>query len=440
VAIDLDSGTGLFDRLGRIGYVYQVVTDFFAGVSANQLEKEVNDILLEYDGASNVVRSAVEGVLESKSRFQLDPERFLLDLAGAAELTLIEMAHADNPLQQKTLERAIAELIKQMRAASETVDANEPAVSTSAAAGNDGTATIVCSLTGPKGERLEYVYPEDITLTCSVAAARTGTIEVFGESSAAPTGQSVFWPDGSAAATTLAVIDPSADGFLVNGDFENWTTGVLNSWTAITGTFAEETSIRQFGLKAARVTGNGSTLHQIRQEVTSLVESQTVYVATISLQLSSVPAAGVLVLDLFDGISVINDDAGNAQTFSISLTSGISTSQFTTLATTFRLPTPLPDNVYFRVRFSTALSNTVILYVDSCSFGAEAVQIYEGGPYIAVVSTFDKLAAGDNWNIAVTNDLRGGIQTLFWRLFDRPDLMLPSTTGGTETVADSLIG
>lgn len=440
MAIDLDSGTGLFDRLGRIGYVYQVVSDFFAGASANQLEKEVNDILAEYDGASNIVRSAVDGVLESKSRFQLDPERFLLDLATAAELTVIEMAHADNPLQEKTIDRALEELIKQMRAGSETVDANEPSVSITAASGNDGTATIVCSLTGPKGERLECVYPEDITLTCSVAAARSGTIEVYAEASAAPTGQSVFWPDGSAASTTITAIDPSADGFLTNGDFENWTVGVLDSWTAITGTFAEEGTIKQFGSKCAKVTGDGATLHQIRQEVTSLVESQAVYVATIALRLSSVPAAGVLVLDLFDGTSVINDDAGTAQTYSITLTSGVSTSQFTTFATTFRLPSPLPDNVYFRVRFSTALSNTVILYVDSCSFGAEAVQLYDGGPFIAAVATFDKLAVGDNWNIAVTNDLRGAIQTLFWRLFDRPDLMLPSATGGTETIADSLIG
>ena len=440
MAIDLDSGTGLFDRLGRIGYVYQVVSDFFAGASANQLEKEVNDILAEYDGASNIVRSAVEGVLESKARFQLDPERFLLDLKGAAESTLIEMAHADNPLQEKTLERALAELIKQMKAASETVDANEPTATITAAAGNDGTATIVCGLTGADGQTLEYLYPEDITLTCTGASARTGTIEAYGESSAAPTGQSVFWPDGSNAAITFNVIDPSIDGFLVNGDFENWTAGVLDSWTASVGTFAEETSIKQFGAKCAKVTGNGSTLHEIRQNVTSLVESQTVYVATIALRLSSVPAAGVLWLDLFDGTSIIQDDAGTQQRFQIPLTSGVSTSQFTTFAKTFFLPSPLPDSVFFRVRFGTALSNTVICYLDSCSFGAQATQLYDGGPYIAAVSTFDKLAIGDNWNIAIANDLRGATQTLFWRLFDRPDLKLPSSIGGFETISDALIG
>ncbi len=440
MAIDFDSGTGLFDRLGRIGYVYQVVSDFFAGASANQLEKEVNDILAEYDGASNIVRSAVEGVLESKTRFQLDPERFLLDLQGAAESTLIEMAHADNPLQEKTLERALAELIRQMKAANKTVDANEPSATITASAGNDGTLAIVCSLTGPQGQRLEYVFPEDITLTCTVASGQTGTLEAYGETSAAPSGQSVFWPDGSSAATSFNVIDPSLDGFLVNGDFESWAAGAIVTWTPVVGTFNEETTIKQFGAKCAKVTGNGSTLHQIMQPVTTLVEAQTVYVATIALRLSSVPAAGILVLDLFDGTSVINDDAGNAQTFSIPLTSGVSTSQFTTFATTFRLPSPLPDSVFFRVRFSTALSNTVTLYLDSCSFGAQAIQLYDGGPFIAAVSTWDKLAIGDNWNIAIANDLRGAMQTLFWRLFDRPDLLLPSVTNGTENVSDALIG
>ncbi len=255
MAIDFDSGTGLFDRLGRIGYVYQVVSDFFAGASANQLEKEVNDILAEYDGASNIVRSAVEGVLESKTRFQLDPERFLLDLQGAAESTLIEMAHADNPLQEKTLERALAELIRQMKAANKTVDANEPSATITASAGNDGTLAIVCSLTGPQGQRLEYVFPEDITLTCTVASGQTGTLEAYGETSAAPSGQSVFWPDGSSAATSFNVIDPSLDGFLVNGDFESWAAGAIVTWTPVVGTFNEETTIKQFGAKCASLKG-----------------------------------------------------------------------------------------------------------------------------------------------------------------------------------------
>jgi hypothetical protein len=86
------------------------------------------------------------------------------------------------------------------------------------------------------------------------------------------------------------------------------------------------------------------------------------------------------------------------------------------------------------------LSNTVTLYLDSCSFGAQAIQLYDGGPFIAAVSTWDKLAIGDNWNIAIANDLRGAMQTLFWRLFDRPDLLLPSVTNGTENVSDALIG
>lgn len=440
MAIDLRSGNGLFDRLGRIGYVMKIVQDFFAGSAVNQLEKEVNDVLAKFDGASNVIRSSVDGLVETKSRFQLDPEAFMLGLKQCAETTFIEMAHADNPLQEKTIERALEEVAVQMTAASETIDANEPTVTVTAAATNEGVASVVASLVGTNGRTLQCVYPEDITLTVTSSVAQGGTIAIYGEASLAENGQSVFWPDGSAASTTITVINPASDGYLINGGFENWTAGVLDTWTAITGTLAEETTIKQFGAKCAKVTGNGSTLHQVRQDVTGFLEQRVNYVATIALRLSSVPAAGVLVLDLFDGTNVINDDNGTPQTFSISLTTGISTTAFTTVSTVFRLPSPKPTQIFFRIRFSTALSNTVILYLDSCSFGVTPTQLYTGGPYLAVVSTASTLSLGDKWTVTVANDLRGAFQTLIWQLFNLPAYQLPSNTAGTETISDALIG
>lgn len=442
MAIDLDGGTGLFDRLGRLGHVFNIVSKFFTSYDTDQLEKEVNDVILEYDGAtSNAIRSCVDGIVEALQNFQLGPERFMSDLQAIAETTLVEMANADNTLSEKTVEAALIELIKQMRAGSETVDANEPTISTAAFGSNEGTAGVLASLTSPLGETRQCVFPEDILVTADSVSARGATLSVKGENTRADSGISVFWPDGSGASASLTMIDPSADGVLTNGDFETWTAGpTLGTWTAVTGTVAQESTNKQFGSYAGKITGDGSTLTQIRQDVSSLVQSQTVYVASIALKLSSVPAAGVLTIDLFDGTAVIQDDSGNNQSYSITLTSGVSTSAFTTFVTSFRLPSPLPSTIYFRVRLSTALSNTVILYLDSCCFGVEATELYDGGPFIAFVATDDKLAVGDYWTITVANDFRGTFQTLFWRLFNEPELMLPSATGGTETINDALLG
>lgn len=441
MTVDLDSGAGIFDRLGKIGYVMQITSDWFQGSGSGKLEQEIADVFGVYTTAANAVRGSLDSLLESKTAFQGDADAMLMALRDAAETTVIQMVHADDPLPSMDVETALKRLALQMSGASETLDANEPSASVTAAT-NDGIAKVIISFVGPTGKTRECVYDEDIVFECtSSSSAVLASLTIKGEASAASNGMSVFWPDGSTCDLTTTLINPELDGVLDNGGFETWSASTTpGTWTVVSGTWTQESTTKHLGSYGAKVTGDGATLHQIKQDVTASVFSQTVYAWSLALRVSSVPAAGVITVDLHDGTSVINDDAGNAQSQTISLTSGVSTSAWTTFGGAFRLPSPKPSSVFYRIRFSTALSNTVVCYLDSAMFGKAMTELYEGGPYAAVVATSSQLGIGDRWTVDVTNDYRGALQTLVWRLFGLPACQLPSATGGSETVSDALLG
>jgi len=63
MAVDLDSGNGLFDRLGRLGYALNVTNTFIGGTSADDLPTEIEDVLDEYESGTNDEKLAIEGLL-----------------------------------------------------------------------------------------------------------------------------------------------------------------------------------------------------------------------------------------------------------------------------------------------------------------------------------------------------------------------------------------
>lgn len=188
--------------------------------------------------------------------------------------------------------------------------------------------------------------------------------------------------------------------------------------------------------KALEFDGDASQLTQIRQLLSGL-KSQTPYTFNGWFKTDSVPAAGVLTIDLYDGSAIINDDQAVANSFTIDCTT--LTTSFVAYNGTFRLPRVVPAIVYLRIRLSTALSNTSSVYIDHCSFG-QASELYAGGPYAALFSGAVGFAIGDTFTIAVTNNRAGEFQEWFERFFDMraKGLLLPSDSSGS--IADSLIG
>lgn len=190
------------------------------------------------------------------------------------------------------------------------------------------------------------------------------------------------------------------------------------------------------GGKALEYDSNGSELTEIRQRVLNL-SAETPYAFNGWFKVDSVPAAGVLTVDLYDGSAVINDSQGTANSFTISA-AGLTTS-WAACNGVFRLPRVLPPVVYLRIRISTAVSNTSSVYIDHCALSPMS-ELYTAGIYAALFSGNADFAAGDMFTISATNDRAGEFQTWFDRNFDMraKRLLLPSS--GSETISDTLIG
>lgn len=514
MAVDLDSGTGLFDRLGKIGNVLNVLN----AAIGTTLPVDVNELLVKFDGGTNSERACVDDLLDGLVALGSAPDSFRAELRSAAEQTLLTMVDEDNPLSERTVDEALRELVRQMLAASESVDASavtatwavdgarsgaitgatqaNPVVITSNAHGlangdvvqlsglggstqlngvraivsaattntfalnvdgsahsaytsggrwvaNYGNPEVIVSVVTGDGKTAENALAEDVVLEVTVAtSANSETLTAKGEDADTTDKLRHDWPGGSGASVTTQTRDPASAGYLLNGDFEDFaTTNTPDSWTVSVGTVGThilESTSKYAGSKCLRLVGDGSTLVALTQALSvSALTSKTPYPVCLRTAVSSVPAAGVLVVDLYDGSAVIEDDAGNANSLSIDLTAERTTYQPHTAV--FRLPEPKPSAVTLRLRMSTALSNTVSVFVDDLIVGPAMTQLYDGGPYLSVIAGSTRLAVGDRFVVTVTNDRAGAFQTLFDRLFQQPSILLPSNAAGGETISDGLI-
>ena len=194
--------------------------------------------------------------------------------------------------------------------------------------------------------------------------------------------------------------------------------------------------------RCAEFIGDASSVTALRQDLTSSISSRTVYAFNAFLKVDVFPAAGVLTIRLIDGTgTVIADDQGTNNTFTVDPQSGgdLSTSAFTAINGFFRTPEVIPDTVFLEIKMTTAMSAGSILYIDQAVM-IEPDRLYPTGPYVAGFAGTSPVSDDDTWTLTVTNDRAGSMHEYFHRNgFLSPGQLLPSDSGGTETVLDSLI-
>ncbi len=527
MAIDLDSGSGLLDRIGKLAHVVNVLNSFLGDEgTSGTLPKELNDALAEFDGASNTIRSAAEDLLTALRSYQAGGSAIRTAIRTACQNLLIEMADADNPLPERSVSAALDELIRQMESAAETVDANEPSAAVSILGPRSGTITgataanpvvITSTAHGLSDGELVYIsgvggmvelngrlftvdqadansfalcgedgsghtaftsggtwranegngvfvvvdpgYPTEIRdgegyarqlLLAEDIEARVATNTTAAAEQWAVRGEeaetdklSHRWPLGSGTNTTLTTRDPSTDGFLTNGGFDAFTSNSPDNWTVdvgTPGTHLDGSANSYRGAKCLRFLGNGSTNPAISQDLSAVgLEPLKKYPLHVRLRAEAAITTGTLTIDLYDGTSTINNEQGSGQTIDIDLTA-LRSGVWQAFTTIFSIKDPLPTAVKLRVRTTSAISNTHNLRIDDLCLGAEMTSLYSGGPDLAIFAGDKRFGLNDGFNLAIANDLRGAIQTFFWRVFDLPLKPLPSATGGSETINDSLIG
>ena len=149
------------------------------------------------------------------------------------------------------------------------------------------------------------------------------------------------------------------------------------------------------------------------------------------------PAAGVLTVDLVDGVggTVLVDDQGTANSFTIAAT-GLTTS-WAAQTGFFRTPATLPPVVYFRVRISTAVSSGSSVYIDEAML-FEADELYTDGLAVSVIEGPAEWEPDDRAVITTTNDWAGLLHEWLDRVFGLRESRLLFPTSGSPTINDDL--
>lgn len=468
MAVTLTGTGGWGTRFGRIVKLIDSANDFLGGgdlTSGGLRSVGVGTDNIEAQFASTL-QNVIDGLYTTRDGCREALDGFKSELRELAETFTIEMVHADNPLPAKTIEEALKELFRQMRSSSDDFDASTVS-STTATVSSTGDSFAYGSVLRTDGYTNELVYGEVIDVICTIAqsqGATDGQAEFeFRSEAAIENALQWDWPDGSGATQTLTEVDSTqdADGgnLLVNGDMEAFTSNIPDSWTRITGTaathIAQETSTIYAGSKSLKFIGDGSVNMQIAQKfaqaststgTTETLVPNTVYHVVAWIRKSASISAGVLRFALANASThtVLTTDAGNnvAET----LAHGAMTESFAPYGFTLVTPKTLPlnsdgtINVELLLDTTTAISNTHGIFIDHISM-TPATEMYTGGPFVSIHSGTTDSVLGDRKTLTIANNRAGEFVEWLDRCFDMKELglMPPTDTGGTETVADSLI-
>lgn len=539
---------GLFNVQGKSFFAQQTINTARATTVPAEIDDAVESFqLLPVDAeltqaASNLGRASVS----ARNAFAGE----VTTLQQFTSSLLIEMIDADNPQPNKSLNTAMIELIVQMEASSDSVNASTVTVSVSADAGNTGDGVIIHSTKRGDGLAQENMIAEDVEVVAT-SDGLAAALQFNGEASV----QSLTaeWPKGSGSKTSITAI-AAGSGLVLNGNMENendladapdnWivsvgtvgttlkmtnvevqtltvtgtpTTGIyywsishggvtkttgalaynasgsilqsairalpgfknvtvsssgttpdfthtvtftgaggnLNQHTIIehtdSGTYTPATTVAGSanvfaGGKAVELDSDGAELTTLNQRLSNL-EPETAYAMSLWALADVVPAAGVITINLVDGIggTVIQDKQSVDNSFTFNAADLLTTWQhlddLVSGEIVFRTPTVVPDIVYLRIRISTAVSAGTSVFIDHVDL-TKMTALYAGGPLAAVFSGATAFKKQDAWTVTTTNDRDGAIQEWYNRNFNMAQLglLLPSDSGGSETIPDTVVG
>jgi hypothetical protein len=445
MALNYDAAEGVYTRFGRI-YKEYVRTITAIGTALNT---GVDDVYEEYASGDDAL--AIDNLFTLRESFRGAPASYLSGLVNVAQKSLISQVHRESPLAQQTLSAALTELIKLMKADSETV--NRPTISATLTpyGSNYGDGTFVTAMVNGKGDPLDLVMDETINLKCTTDVGAGGTeyrevYTVTGEPTLSST--DYLWPGGSGATGTITLFDAGTQNDLIsNGGFDTWTNSAAapdSSWTAVTGTFGtnltRSSSVKR-GTYSLALTSDASTLLAVKQQLsTSIVKPNQVICFNAWMKSSASDATGIVTIKLVDGAgATLTNDAGTSQAYTREMDGQIGTS-FTNITTTFQTPKVLPSTgVFLQIGYTTSPANAVVLTVDLVGLKV-GTALYSGGPVTAGFSNATANAIGDYSSLVIASDATVNFMVkAFDRFFNMRSLGLYLPSATSETILDSLL-
>lgn len=461
---------GLFNRIGAWCKLIKDVRTFQNTTTLTTREPVITDL---YHTPATPVRhlkylTGNPPVLFAAAKAQMDP----ITAMALAQIrkTVMEQVHAEDPLEVKDDDHALAKLIELMVLDAQTVE-RQPIVLDivygTANASNIGNAKIAFAITGTQAllpafylsiiRNRDYIRAETLEIETVSEASGSGAVSVAGEL-VQPLG-SYLWPGGSGAGPTVPIVDLSVDGsgevyqpgnqVLTNGDMESFTSNLPTGWVADSGVagtdFGQTTTAGQFyaGSSGLRFIGTADSIAPRVKQYFAATDSpgypkdRSYYMCGFWIKGSSaaVGTGQFSVTTEILGTSVV----GSA--VSIDMSAGFPTSWtfYAFLITNDALSIDsTTDAIFVGVSDGGDLTNGQFVYVDSI---AVVPCQYHAGHLIAAFPGSIDTRIGDKWTRAIANDRTAEFQFYLDMAYDllKRGVGIPSTGFGGETVLDSLI-
>jgi hypothetical protein len=437
MAVTLTGTGGYFTRQGKIIGEFNRVTNFYG----SSLTSAFNGIWAEFASAQ---QPAVQNLPNAVDTFRTTPQIYLTELVNSGINAQILQVDDDSSLTPYTLGEAIRRVIAQMKSTAQSI--NRPTVSSTPASdsGNLGNATLLTHTKNEFGDPLDMILAETVNFRCNAdpGASYQASVVAVGQAQVSP--YSHEWPAGSGCNVTFNVVDGNSDTLVTDGGFNQWTGTGNNSpvkWLIVNGapgvTVFRDTNNGLRGLHAAKITSDGTSLTQLRQQIT--LEVNTVYCVSVYVKINTLTPTGTFRIAFCDNNgNIINDDTGSSLSLTSNLNGQIGTN-YTLVSAFFATPRQLPSSTFVQIGIAGAVTAGRQISMSLAAVN-KAVQLYAGGPFVTIVSKDLRTSLNDKWTCTYTNSL--GKQS-FARGMDRLygmrnlGLYFPSST--SPTISDTLV-
>lgn len=460
MTVTLTGSNGLFTRLGKLFKVVERIQTLQTNGTTG-LAAEIEDVLDEYNSADMQYADALSN---STEHWQKSCANIYSAVTRVAKETIIGMVDDDTTLNQKTLGKALDELLDQMGTSSD-VKGNVFNVSGTVSGGTAFTGTgngcIITSDTNGEGAKFQNLHEDVTTVKCIKDAQVTGTagretFVVMCEKSETDVRHPDF-PGGNGQNNSISVSDPAYSqqssqnrNSLNNSNFENFTTtNTPDKWSIVVGAagteILEESTIVHRGSKCLEFNdGAGSSLTKIEQsfdtsgQTTVKLRPETRYCVSFWTYRTSGVGSGVLKVSLKDGSN--NILRSGAAALSVTLGSDTVTT-WTHHSFTFSTTAVLTASAKFVIELTTALGPASQVYIDGVQCFRMAHLTNSSSFHIAVIPGATDFIVDDYAKLTITKTTTGKMQSFCNQFLglENLGLQLPYQTDASESISDSLI-
>ncbi len=461
MTIDLNGGTGFFDRMGSIA---KTINDLQANYF-DALETRLIDLQNETLSTQQIESSALMG---RQRELQVNAMPTFDAFFQTAREILIRMADDDAQLSELTIQAALEELLEQMEANNEGLAHTEPSSSISETGLVTGSGKMVVGLKDRFGEPLKHVFGEVLRAT---------VIEDGQEGSRRNLGNEIFlfrgeqfrergdpqWIGGSGSAIQMktargaddAKVGPS-ENILTNSDWEqddDTTADLPRNWVAVTGAagtrFLTNTTDQLQGDTCLEIVGDGSTLTEIKQGfgltagTPRKLKPLTLYACGFWMKRDGTPAAAgdlrVRLQDNADNVISVDPEDGAAIEAQLTVDLTALTTSYVFSPFVFVTPPLVPATMHIALELTTALTTGRSVFLDELIV-QEMVQVYSDGPYAAFFRGATDFVIDDFFDATITqNDTSANLIYACNRLLGLQELGKTIPTLDAPTISDGLI-